>query len=45
MEELMVRLHCMYGAIVLLAGTFVIVNILIKKLSDRVLVWKNEGAI
>lgn len=35
----------MYGAIILLAATFVIVNILIKKLSDRVLVWKNEGAI
>ena len=35
----------MYGAIILLAVTFVIVNILIKKLSDRVLVWKNEGAI
>lgn len=35
----------MYGAIILLAVTFVIVNILIKKLSDRILVWKNEGAI
>lgn len=35
----------MYGAIILLAVTFVIVNILIKKLSDRVLVWKNEGVI
>ena len=35
----------MYGAIILLAVTFVVVNILIKKLSDRVLVWKNEGAI
>lgn len=34
----------MYGAIILLAVTFVIVNILIKKLSDRILVWKNEGA-
>ena len=35
----------MYGAIILLAVTFVVVNILIKKLSDRVLVWKSEGAI
>ena len=35
----------MYGAIILLAVTFVVVNILIKKLSDSVLVWKSEGAI
>lgn len=35
----------MYGAIILLAVTFVVVNILIKKLSDRVLVWKSEGAV
>lgn len=34
----------MYGAIILLAITFIIVNILIKKISDRVLVWRKEGA-
>lgn len=33
----------MYGAIILLAITFIIVNILIKKISDRVLIWKKEG--
>lgn len=33
----------MYGAIILLAITFIIVNILIKKISDRILVWKKEG--
>ena len=33
----------MYGAIILLAITFIVVNILIKKISDRILVWKKEG--
>ena len=32
----------MYGAIILLALTFIVVNILIKKISDRILIWKNE---
>lgn len=32
----------MYGAIILLALTFIIVNVLLKKISDRALIWQKE---
>ena len=32
----------MYGAIILLAITFIIVNMILKKISDRVLIWQKE---
>ena len=35
----------MYGAIILLALTFILVNMIIKKISDKALKWKSESAI
>ncbi|MDY3006407.1 ABC transporter permease subunit [Anaerococcus porci] len=32
----------MYGAIILLALTFIVVNLLLKKISNRVLIWQKE---
>ena len=35
----------MYGAIILLALTFILVNMVIKQISNRALRWRNGGAI